>query len=133
MVSERMASRSFWWLALLIGCSGNARPVNVATTSKADLVFLNGDVFVPGGHKTSIAIQGDRIVAIDDTERWIHSGTRVYDLGGKSVVVGLSDAHCHLYGLGVDMETVSLRKLGSEAEVVKVISDAAKSRPTSEW
>ncbi|HEX5063486.1 MAG TPA: amidohydrolase [Kofleriaceae bacterium] len=96
-------------------------------------MLLHGDVFTPTGHKSAVAVRGGDIVAYDDAEKWIGGKTRVLDLAGKSVIVGLTDAHCHLYGLGVDMENVSVRALGSEAEVVKVISDAAKTRPASEW
>jgi predicted amidohydrolase YtcJ len=105
----------------------------VLPSGDATLVLVNGDVFTPTGHKTSVAIHGDKIVAYGDVERWIGARTRVLDLRGKSVIVGLADAHCHLYGLGTDMERVSVRQLGSEAEVAKVIAEAAKTRPAGEW
>ena len=44
-------------------------------------------------------------------------------------MIGLTDAHCHLYGLGVELEHVSVRELDSEAAVVQVVADAAKTRP----
>jgi predicted amidohydrolase YtcJ len=100
----------------------------------ADLVLTNGDVFAPYHHRKSVAIKGQRIVAYDlDTNAYIGPSTRVLDLEGKSVVIGLTDAHCHLYGLGADLENVSVRNLPSEAEVVKVIAAAAKTRPATEW
>lgn len=99
----------------------------------ADVVFLHGDVFTPSGHTSSVAVRGGDIVAYGDAAQWIGARTRVLDLAGKSVIVGLTDAHCHLYGLGTDMENVSVRQLGSEAEVVAVIAGAAKTRPASEW
>jgi predicted amidohydrolase YtcJ len=96
-------------------------------------VLLDADVFTPAGHKTALAVRGDQIVAYDDVRAWIGPKTRVLELGGKSVIVGLTDAHCHLYGLGTDLENVSVRHLASEAEVVRAIADAAKTRPASEW
>jgi len=125
-------------LALLISaaaCSPATRtPAPAATDGKtADLVLVHADVFTPSGHKPSLAVRGDAIVAYDGAEQWIGPRTRVIDLGGKSVVVGLTDAHCHLYGLGNDLERVSVRHLASEAEVVKVVSDAATQRPATEW
>jgi hypothetical protein len=59
--------------------------------------------------------------------------TREVALGGKTVTPGLIDAHCHLYGLGVDMERVSVRQLDSAEAVAKVVADAAKARPAGEW
>ncbi|HEY5922945.1 MAG TPA: amidohydrolase [Kofleriaceae bacterium] len=128
-------------ISAAIGCGSDTRPSQPAppapapapAAAGADLVLVNGDVFTPDGHKSGLAVQGDRIVGYDDAKQRIGAKTRVLDLGGKSVIVGLTDAHCHLYGLGVDMENVSVRQLGSEAEVVKVIAEAAKTRPASEW
>src|SRR5690606_22785973 len=90
-------------------------------------------VFTPAGHKASLAVRGGDIVAYDGAEGWIGPRTRVLDLAGKSVIVGLTDAHCHLYGLGMDLEHVSVRQLASEAEVANVVADAAKQRPATEW
>ena len=132
MVSKLVTSRSIWLSALLISCGG-AHESAPPKGARADLVLVGGDVFWPGGHKSSLAVRGGEIVATDDARAWIGEGTRVIELAGKSVIVGLTDAHCHLYGLGVDMENVSVRQLPSEAAVVKVIADAAKSRPASEW
>src|SRR5262245_35381713 len=138
MVSKPVTSKSIWRLALLISAAAGCTTATRGTTpapggAVADLVLVHADVFTPSGHKSSVAVRGGDIVAYDDAETWIGARTRVLDLGGKSVIVGLTDAHCHLYGLGMDMENVSVRQLGSEAEVVKVIADAAQTRPASEW
>jgi predicted amidohydrolase YtcJ len=137
MVSKLVTTKSIWLSALLIsaaiGCTPRVVGDPPATSTAATLVLVNGDVFTPTGHKQGLAIAGERIVAYDDVKRFIGPSTRVLDLGGKSVIVGLTDAHCHLYGLGSDLENVSVRQLGSEAEVVKVVADAAKQRPASEW
>jgi predicted amidohydrolase YtcJ len=89
-----------------------------------------------GAAPTAIAISGDRIVAVGgdaEVRRLAGPGARVIELAGKTVTPGLIDAHCHLYGLGADLESVSLRGLGSEAEAVQVIAAAAAARPAGEW
>jgi len=135
MVSKPVTTKSIWRSALLIsatiGCSSGARTAQPAQPGDADLVIVNADVFTPEGHKTGLVVRGGRVVAYDGADKW--SGKRVIDLGGKSVIVGLTDAHCHLYGLGVDLERVSVRQLGSEADVVRVVAEAAKTRPATEW
>jgi predicted amidohydrolase YtcJ len=143
MVSKPVTSRSTWRSALLIslaiGCGSNtsSAPVSPPVThvlGKADLVLQNGDVFAPYHHQRAVAIKGARIVASDDAvAEYIGDQTRVIDLAGKSVIIGLTDAHCHLYGLGADLENVSVRNLPSEAEVAKVVAEAAKARPAGEW
>jgi hypothetical protein len=85
---------------------------------------------------TAVALAGERIIAVgDDAEvrKLARPTTRLIDLAGKTVTPGLIDAHCHLYGLGVDLESVSVRQLPSEADVVGAVAEAAKTRPPGEW
>src|SRR5205085_3016672 len=56
-----------------------------------------------------------------------------YDLHGFSVTPGLVDAHCHLYGLGIDLESVSVRGAANEAAAAQIVAEAAKTRPAGEW
>ena len=96
----------------------------------ADLLLTNADVFDPPyGRKPSLAIFDGTIIKASEA-RWVK---REIDLGGNSVIVGLTDAHCHLYGLGVDLENVSVRAATSEANAAKIVAEAAKTRPVSEW
>jgi hypothetical protein len=89
-------------------------------------------------HATAVAIAGDVIVAVGD-DRAIRAmakdRTRQIDLGGKTITPGLIDAHCHLYGLGVDLESVSVRGQDSEAATVQKLVDAASTRTLGpdEW
>jgi predicted amidohydrolase YtcJ len=57
----------------------------------------------------------------------------VIDLKGRAATPGLVDAHCHLYGLGVDLENVSVRELASEAATVEVMARAARERAAGQW
>jgi predicted amidohydrolase YtcJ len=143
MVSKPVTSRSTWrsasLISLAIGCGSTSSsspppPPVTHVLGAADLVFINGDIFAPQHHQNAIAIKGERIVAGGDAVKdFIGPSTRVLDLHGKSVIVGLTDAHCHLYGLGADLDNVSVRNLPSEAEVVKTVAEAAKTRAASEW
>lgn len=134
MVSKPVTSKSISRLALLIslalGCGGK-HPVDGPGMHRASIVLVNGDVFTPDGHKTGVAIEGTSLHY--DVATWQAGAERVIDLKGASVIVGLTDAHCHLYGLGMDLENVSVRGLDSEQAVVDVIARAAKDRPASEW
>jgi predicted amidohydrolase YtcJ len=133
LVTTRSISRSALLISVALGCSSASRtPATSGGGDRADLVLVNADVFTPTGHKTALAVKGGEIVAYDDDATRM-TAARVLDLAGASVVIGLADAHCHLYGLGADLENVSVRGLASEAEVVEVVAEAAKTRPAGEW
>jgi predicted amidohydrolase YtcJ len=101
--------------------------------STAELVLIGGDIFTPQGHRRELAVVGGAIVRTEAVEAMIGAETRVIELAGRSVIVGLADAHGHLYGLGADLENVSVRNLASEAEAVAVVAEAAAKRPAGEW
>jgi predicted amidohydrolase YtcJ len=84
----------------------------------------------------AVAIRAGRIAAVGTTaEIRALAGprTRVIELGGRPVIPGLVDAHCHLYGLGVSLESLSLRGLKSPEAVAQRVADAAAGRPEGEW
>jgi predicted amidohydrolase YtcJ len=83
-------------LASLTGCGRDAK------RTPADLILANGTVHTlanPPVAATAVAVSGDRIVYVgDDTgaSAWRGERTRWVDLGGKTVLPGLVDAHGHL-------------------------------------
>ncbi len=105
----------------------------------ADVVLVGGDIWTmdPAHPKVAaVAWRGDQILAAGDAAQvraLAGPTTRVIDLHGRSVTPGLIDAHCHLYGLGSDLEHVSVRDLTSEAATVAAIAAAAKTRPADQW
>jgi predicted amidohydrolase YtcJ len=140
-VTSRYISQSVSLIsALIAGCGG--KPASVATPAGSgppDVVLVRGDVWTmdPAHPRAqAVAWRGDQVVAVGDdaaVRALAGPSTRVIDLHGRSATPGLVDAHCHLYGLGTDLENVSVRGLDSEAAVVAVMADAAKTRPASQW
>jgi predicted amidohydrolase YtcJ len=137
MVSKLVTSKSISRLALLIslalGCGGPSGYIDKHPESGPSLIVENADVITPDGHFDAIAIKGSSIYAVGPKARLHRGHARVIDAKGGTVIVGLTDAHCHLYGLGMDIENVSVRGLDSEQAVVDVIAKAAQSRPSTEW
>jgi predicted amidohydrolase YtcJ len=74
----------------------------VAKPPPPDLVLLNGKVFTSDAkhlRAEALAILGDRIIAIGTTtevEALAGPATRRIDLGGRTVIPGINDAHVHL-------------------------------------
>jgi len=142
MVSNLVTIRSTWRSGLLIsllaaGCG--SRSDKTSSQPAPELVLWGGDVRTMDAatpHATAIAVANGKIVAVGDDKTvraLVRPATKEIALAGKTVTPGLIDAHCHLYGLGVDLESVSVRALPSEAETVTVVAEAAKTRPATEW
>jgi hypothetical protein len=137
-VTTRSISRSALLISAL-GASCSQGPKDAHAPGTATLVLVGGQIRTLDPERpaaTAVAIRGDRIIAVGgdaEVRRLAGPGARVIELAGKTVTPGLIDAHCHLYGLGADLETVSVRGLASEAETVKAIAAAAAGRPAGEW
>ena len=78
------------------------RPVGFAQTPSTDLILFNGKVFTSNASQPyveALAIRGDRIVAVGTSKEVVALAsreTRRLDLGGRTVIPGINDAHMHL-------------------------------------
>jgi predicted amidohydrolase YtcJ len=85
------------WICVVLPAS-----VTLAATPAPDTILFNGKIFtsVPGRPNIhALAIQGDRIMAVGDSEpirKLAGARTRQIDLGGRTVIPGLNDAHNHM-------------------------------------
>lgn len=72
-----------------------------ANPTPPDLVLLNGKIFTSDAaqpHVEAVAIRGERIVAVGDgpsLRALAGPATRFIDLGGRTVIPGIDDAHVH--------------------------------------
>src|SRR4029450_8767072 len=100
-------------------------------THVADLLLANGK-FVDGRGVvgTALTIRNGRIVAVGDA-RALGSATRTIDLGGRTVVPGLFDAHVHYTRAGVNpgYEARRIERAFSIAELQEAIAARATSVP----
>jgi predicted amidohydrolase YtcJ len=76
--------------------------VVLAQQPAADLVLLNAKVFTSNAkqpHAEALAIRGERIVAVGSSQEinaLAGKDTKQIDLGGRTVIPGINDAHYHL-------------------------------------
>ncbi len=72
----------------------------------ADLVVLNGRIYTADGARPLVdafAVRDGRIVFVGDemgARALAGANTEVLDLGGRTVIPGMTDAHAHVAGLG---------------------------------
>ncbi len=115
-----------------VGCRTPQAPVGPRPGESADLVLAGGDIWTMDAahpHVTALAVRAGKIVALGSDREiaaWIGPSTRTVALAGRAVTPGLIDAHCHLYGLGMDLENISVRDTASEADAAAVVAASAQ-------
>src|SRR5436190_13641936 len=99
-----------------------------AQRGDADTVLINGKIITVDNGFTiaqAVAIQGDRFVAVgtnQDIMRLAGPGTRRIDLGGKTVIPGLINAHAHLMRADESSATVvSLDRVDSREQTLDMV------------
>jgi len=107
----------------------------------ADLILTNANVITmdPGCPVAElVAIRGNKIWLVGDGDRLGEvSGakSKVIDCGGKTVVPGFNDAHCHIFGFirklgGIDLSPPAVESI---ADIKAAIRQRAQNIPAGSW
>ena len=117
----------------------NRRALAALIQERPDLVLKNGLVLTMDPRQPraeAVAIAGERLLAVgSNTEvgALAGSGTRVVDLGGKTVTPGFIDGHCHPAYSG----RRHLRFIDCDLRSIRAIQDAVRARaaktPPGAW
>ena len=91
----------------------DARPVVAA------MAIRNGSIVFTGSAREALALRG--------------ANTRVVDMGGRTIIPGMVDAHAHLLGLGQSLRNVDLVGTKSLDEVIARVVERAKGQPAGAW
>jgi predicted amidohydrolase YtcJ len=104
------------------------------------LLVVGGEVFTAHAdhpRAEALAVVGNRIAAVGTTARLEASfpGARRLDVGGRTVLPGLVDAHNHFVATGEMLSTVDVRypSVASVDELVAALTAAAASTPAGQW
>ncbi len=109
-----------------------------APQESADLVLRGGHIITMDSANPStqaIAVRAGRIVAVgtdDEIQKRTGESTRVIELGGKTVVPGMIDAHTHFLSIGSRRMQIDASGPNKEDVVKKVAARAAQAKP-GEW
>jgi predicted amidohydrolase YtcJ len=119
--------------AVLASCAG------LSATARAEIaqtVFLNGNIYTMNERQPraeAIAVKGGRIVFVGsnaDAKKYQAAETKTIDLAGKTVVPGLTDSHCHIFGIGEREMNLNLEGANTlEDFLAKVKERVAKTEP----
>lgn len=108
----------------------------------ADLVLSGGLVRLDaqGATASALAVRGDRVVHVgteDEIASLVGPGAVVVDLGGRTVLPGINDAHLHLtkWSLGREPYELDVRpeRVGSRAGLTERLREYAAQLPAGEW
>lgn len=107
------------------------------TAQTADLVVTNANIYTVNAKQpraSALAVRQGLIQAVgDDISRYIGPSTTLIDAHGATLIPGLIDSHGHVRGLGEMLETLDLRGITSEREIVDKLRAAAKQHKPREW
>ncbi len=118
-------------LALTVAAQAPAAP--------ADLILTNARIYTVDDARPMVpamAVRGGKVLFIGSLREAMTfrgAATRVTDLGGRTVIPGMVDAHAHLLGLGQSLRTVNLVGSKSYDEVIARVVERAKGQPAGTW
>ncbi|MDP9362540.1 MAG: amidohydrolase family protein, partial [Acidobacteriota bacterium] len=137
MTTERRAA-ALLFLAFT-ACTMQPSSHDTTRTAATETIFEGGTV-VAGANQMpqanwSVVTANGTIVAVGPagTIRAAHSNARVIDVRGTTVMPGLTDAHGHLYGLGLSLDTVNVVRAASFDEVIAKVRERAQRAAAGEW
>jgi len=89
-------------LSRIVGVLALVSLTACGSTSGPDTILVNGKIFTANPAQPwaqAIAIRGDRVIAVGDTaaiSALAGSSTRRLDVGGRTIIPGINDAHQHV-------------------------------------
>jgi predicted amidohydrolase YtcJ len=112
-------------------------PRVLQAAERADLIYYGGDILTMNDAAPmaeAVAVKGGRILAVgarDEVLELQGSGTKLVDLGGKTLLPGFFDPHSHVYGIGLQALTANLLPApdgegNSIADLQRLLRDHAK-------
>jgi predicted amidohydrolase YtcJ len=114
-------------------------PVAFPQKPSPDLILFNGKIFTSSAsqpYAEALAIRGDRIVAVGTSKEVVGLAgrtTRSIDLGRRTVIPGINDAHMHL---GVDLSHYDLPRKSNDPtlqEMTDALTTAASKVAKGTW
>jgi predicted amidohydrolase YtcJ len=105
--------------------------------SDADLVLTNGNIYTVNEKQPTaeaIVVKGDRIVFVGSGEeaKKFHAA-KVVDLHGRTVVPGLTDSHCHIFGIGEREMRLNLEGTKTLDDFLGKVKARVAQTPTGKW
>src|SRR5216117_3086478 len=102
-----------------------------------DLVLANGNIYTVHDKQPkaeAIAVKGNRIVFVGSNEdaKKFHA-PKVIDLRGRTLVPGLTDSHCHIFGIGEREMRLNLEGANTLGDFLNKVKARVAQTSTGKW
>ncbi|UOB16527.1 amidohydrolase [Abyssalbus ytuae] len=103
---------------------------------KVDLVVTNANIYTVDeafSKASAFAVKNGKFIQVGTNEDILskYHSAKILDAGERTVLPGFIDAHCHFYGLGLNMQQADLTGTKSFDEVIGRIIDFQKEKNNS--
>lgn len=104
-----------------------------------ETVFVNGNIYTMNEAQPraeAIAVKGDRIIFVGsnaDAKKYQGGEARTVDLGGKTVVPGLTDSHCHIFGIGEREMNLNLEGANTLEDFLARVKERVAKAERGKW
>jgi hypothetical protein len=118
-------------LALLASIS------QIRAAEEVDLVFSNANIYTSNEKNPraeAVAVRKDRIIFVGSNEgAKKFRAARTVDLGGKTMLPGLTDSHCHILGIGERELTLNLEGTTTLEDFLAKVKERVAQTPRDKW
>ena len=112
--------------------------MTAAAADPATVVFINANIYTLNNKQPraeAVAVEQQRIVFVGATSaaKDRYPTARVIDLKGRTVVPGLTDSHCHIFGIGEREMRLNLEGTNSREDFLAKIQQRANQTEPGKW
>src|SRR6266404_4035576 len=133
---RQVKARISFGCALALFCASVSQ---MSAAEDADLIFVNGNVYTVNDkqpHAEAIAVKKDRILFVgsnEDARKLKSEKTRVIDLHEHTVVPGLTDSHCHIFGIGEREMNLNLERTNTREDFLAKVKARVAQTGHGKW
>jgi predicted amidohydrolase YtcJ len=104
-----------------------------------EAVFINGNIYTVNDRQPraeAIAVKDGRILFVGsnaEAAKYRTEAARIIDLQGRTLVPGMTDAHCHIFGIGTREITLNLEGISSLAGFLAKVQERVQQTPPGQW
>jgi predicted amidohydrolase YtcJ len=102
-------------------------------------VFINGNIYTGNAkapHAEAVAAKDGRIAFVGsnaDARKFQNGDARIIDLKGKTVVPGLTDSHCHIFGIGEREMNLNLEGANTLEDFLAKVKERVTKTERGKW